>query len=124
LELTARADQSELRKQVAASGVSFRQPRKGYPRRSFAAFIAFHPGAELIERHRAEHPLAEHLERNSHGAFAALAANPGITLGLELGNGAAVCHPRKLLNRTRKQMVLQLGLEDRAGLPNRNTAYF
>jgi hypothetical protein len=26
-------------------------------------------------------------------ALAALASDPGITLGLELGNGAVVCHP-------------------------------
>jgi len=37
--------------------------------RAFAALIAFHPGAELVERHGAEHPdpLAEHPERHPHG---------------------------------------------------------
>ena len=59
------------------------------------AFIAFHLGAELIERHRAEHrdPLAEHPERHPHGALAALASDPRVTLGFELGDGAVVCHP-------------------------------
>jgi hypothetical protein len=51
---------------------------------ALATFIAFHLRAELVERHGAEHrdPLAEHLERNPHGALAALAPDPGITLGL------------------------------------------
>ena len=39
-------------------------------------------------------PLAERLERHPHGALAALAPDPGITFGLELGDGAVVCHPR------------------------------
>ena len=40
--------------------------------RALAAPIAFHLGAELIERHGAEHrePLAEHLERHPHGTLA------------------------------------------------------
>ena len=60
------------------------------------AFIAFHLGAELVQRHSAEHrdPLAEHLERHPNRALLALATDPGITFGLELGNGAVVCHPR------------------------------
>jgi hypothetical protein len=62
----------------------------------FTALIAFHPGAELVQRHGAEHrdPLAEHLERHPHGVLAALAADLGITFGLKLGDGAVVCHPR------------------------------
>src|SRR5712664_2757427 len=49
------------------------------------AFIATHPGAELVQRHGAEHrdPLAEHPERHPRGALAALATDPGITLGLD-----------------------------------------
>jgi len=60
------------------------------------AFIAFHLGAELIERHRAEHrdPLAEHPERHPDRSLAALASDPGITLGFELGDSSVVCHPR------------------------------
>ena len=61
---------------------------------ALAAFIAFHLGAELIERCRAEHrdPLAEHLERHPDRSLAALAPDPRITLGLKLGDGAVVCH--------------------------------
>jgi hypothetical protein len=69
---------------------------------AFTAFIATHLGAELIERHGAEHrdPLTEHLERQPDGALAALAADPRVTLGFELGNGAAVCHrSRRRANR-------------------------
>jgi hypothetical protein len=46
---------------------------------AFTAFIAFHPGAELIECHGAEHrdPLAEHTERHLDGALAALATDQG-----------------------------------------------
>jgi hypothetical protein len=64
------------------------------PLRTLAAFIAFHLGGELIERHGAEHrdSLAEHPERHPDRSLAALAADPGITLGLQLGNGAVVCH--------------------------------
>jgi hypothetical protein len=64
--------------------------------RALAAFIATHLGAELVERHGAEHrdPLAEHLERRSHGALAALAPDPRVTLGLELGDSSVVCHLR------------------------------
>ena len=54
------------------------------------------PITKLVERHGAEHrdPLAEHLEGHPpHGALAAFASDPGITLGLELGDGAGVCHP-------------------------------
>ena len=60
--------------------------------RTLAAFIATHLGAELVERHGAEHrdPLAEHPERHPHGALAAHAAGSGITLGLKLGDGAVV----------------------------------
>jgi hypothetical protein len=82
-----------------------------------AAPIAFHPGAELVERHGAEHrdPLAEHPERHPQlslkneqkppsssemnelikisGALAALAPDPRITLGLDLGDSSVVCHP-------------------------------
>src|SRR5882757_9025286 len=75
--------------------------------RPFTAFIATHLGAELVERHGAEHrdPLAQHPERHPHGALAALAPDPRITFGLELGNGAVVCHaaskrgPGALANR-------------------------
>jgi hypothetical protein len=58
--------------------------------RALAAFIAFHLGAELVERHRAEHryPLAEHPERYPHRALAAFATDLRITFGLEQGNGA------------------------------------
>ena len=61
----------------------------------FTAFIATHPGAELVERHRAQHrdPLAEHPERHPDRSLAALAADPGITFGLELGDSSVVCHP-------------------------------
>src|SRR5882762_6045147 len=91
--------------------------------RPFTAFIATHLGAELVQRHGAEHrdPLAEHPERYPHGALAALAPDPGITFGLELRNGATICHPHiKLPNRTHQQIVLQLGLEtDRTQCPSR-----
>jgi hypothetical protein len=58
--------------------------------RVLAAFIATHLGA-----HGAEYrdPLAEHPERHPHGALAALASDPGITFGLELGDGSVVWHP-------------------------------
>ena len=72
--------------------------------RALAAFIATHPGAELVERHGAEHrdPLAEHPERHPHGALAALAPDPRVTFGLELGNGAAVCDaPSKRVGKRR-----------------------
>src|SRR5882757_8514248 len=48
-----------------------------------------------LNRHSAEHrnPFAEHLERHPDRALAAFAPDPGITLGLELGDGAGVCHP-------------------------------
>jgi hypothetical protein len=64
--------------------------------RAFTAPIAFHPGAELVQRHGAEHrdPLAEHLERHPHSTLAALAPDPWITFGLELGDSSVVCHPR------------------------------
>jgi hypothetical protein len=64
--------------------------------RPFAAPIAFHLGAELVQRHGAEHrnPLAEHPERHPDGALAALAPDPGVTFGLELGDSSVVCHPR------------------------------
>ena len=57
----------------------------------FTAPIAFHLGAELVQRHGAEHrdPLAEHLER--HGALA-LASDPRLTFGLELRDSSVVCH--------------------------------
>ena len=57
---------------------------------------AFHLSAELVERHGAEHrdPLAEHPERHPDRPLAALAPDPRITFGFELGNGAVVCHPR------------------------------
>ena len=47
--------------------------------RALTAFIATHPGAELIERHGAEHrePLAEHLERHPDRSLAAFAAIQG-----------------------------------------------
>jgi hypothetical protein len=59
---------------------------------AFTAPIAFHFGAELVERHGAEHrdPLAEHPERHPQSALAALASDPRVTL--ELGDGAGVCH--------------------------------
>jgi len=62
--------------------------------RALATFIAPHPGAELVEHHGAEHrdPLAEHPERHPHGTLAALAPDPGITLGLKLGDSSVVCH--------------------------------
>jgi hypothetical protein len=62
--------------------------------RPLTAFIAFHPGAQLVERHGAEHrePLAEHPERHPHGALAALAPDPGIAFGLEQGDSSVVCH--------------------------------
>src|SRR5258705_2765048 len=62
--------------------------------RTLTAPIAFHLGAELVERHGAEHrdPLAQHPERHPHGALAAFAPDPRITLSLELGNGAVVWH--------------------------------
>src|SRR6267142_330142 len=75
--------------------------------RALTAFIATHPGAELIERHGAEHrePLVEHLERHPDRSLAAFAANPRVALGLELGNRAVVCHLRiKPPDRTRKQI--------------------
>jgi hypothetical protein len=61
---------------------------------AFTAPIAFHFGAELVERHGAEHrdPLAEHPERHPQSALAALASDPRVTLGFELGDGAGVCH--------------------------------
>ena len=64
--------------------------------RALAAFIATHLGAELVQRHGAEHrdPLAQHPERHPHGALAAFAPDPGIAFGLELGDGSGVCHPR------------------------------
>ena len=63
--------------------------------RPFTAFIATHSGAKLVERHGAEHrdPLAEHPERHPDRSLAALAADPGITFGLELGDSSVVCHP-------------------------------
>src|SRR6266478_538973 len=62
--------------------------------RPLAAFIATHLGAELVERHGAEHrdPLAKHPERHPYGVLAALAPDPRITFGLKLGDGAVVCH--------------------------------
>ena len=36
--------------------------------------------------------LADHLERHPHFSLAAFASNPRISLGLKLGDGAAVCH--------------------------------
>jgi hypothetical protein len=39
-------------------------------------------------------PFAEHLERHPHGTLAALAPDPWITFGLELGDSSVVCHPR------------------------------
>ena len=64
------------------------------PLRAFAAFIAAHLGAELVERHGAEHrdPLAQHPERHPHGALAALAPDPRVTFGLKLGDSSVVCH--------------------------------
>jgi hypothetical protein len=64
--------------------------------RALAAPIAFHFGAELVQRHRAEHrdPLAEHLERHPDRSLAALASDPRITLGLQLGDSSVVWHPR------------------------------
>jgi hypothetical protein len=52
--------------------------------RALTAPIAFHPGAELVQRHGTEHrdPLAEHPERHPHGALAALATDPRVTFGL------------------------------------------
>ena len=49
--------------------------------RALAAFIATHLGAELVERHGAEHrdPLAEHPERHPDRSLAALASDPRIT---------------------------------------------
>ena len=41
----------------------------------------------------AEDPLTEHLERHPHCAFAARAPDPGITLGLKLGDSSVVGHP-------------------------------
>ena len=60
------------------------------------AFIAAHPCAELVERHGAQHrySLAEHPERHPHGTLAALASDPGITLGFRLGDSSVVCHSR------------------------------
>jgi hypothetical protein len=51
---------------------------------SLRAPIAFHPGAELVERHGAEHgqSFAEHPERHPDRSLAALASDPGITFGL------------------------------------------
>jgi hypothetical protein len=51
----------------------------------FSAFIATHLGADLVERHRAEHrySLAEHLERHPDRSLAALASDPRITFGLK-----------------------------------------
>jgi hypothetical protein len=40
----------------------------------------------------ASDPLAEHFERHPHGALAALASDPGITLGFELGDSSVVWH--------------------------------
>jgi len=56
--------------------------------RALAAPIAFHLGAELVQRHGAEHrnPLAEHLEGQPHGALAALAPDPGIVPRLSYVN--------------------------------------
>src|SRR6266481_10145842 len=53
-----------------------------------------HLGAELVERHGAEHrdPFAEHPERHPDRALAALASDPRITLGLELGDSSVVYH--------------------------------
>jgi len=52
--------------------------------RPFTAFIATHLGAEMVQRHGAEHryPLAEHPERHPHRSLAALATDPRVTLGL------------------------------------------
>ena len=60
--------------------------------RALAAPIAFHLGAELVERHGAEHrySLAEHPERHPHGALAALASDPRITLGWEMVRLSAI----------------------------------
>jgi hypothetical protein len=46
----------------------------------FTAFIAFHLGAELVERHGAEHwySLAGHPERHPDRSLAALASDPRI----------------------------------------------
>ena len=57
-------------------------------------FIATHPGAELVERHGAEHrdALAQHSERHPHGTLAALAPDPRLTFDFKLGDIAVVCH--------------------------------
>jgi hypothetical protein len=64
--------------------------------RALTAFVATHFSAELVECHGAEHrdSLAEHPERHPDRPLAALASDSRITLGLELGHGAVVCHPR------------------------------
>jgi hypothetical protein len=63
--------------------------------RPVTAFVATHLGTKLVKRHGAEHrePLAEHLERNPDRSLAALASDPGITLGLELRDSSVVGHP-------------------------------
>jgi hypothetical protein len=62
--------------------------------RALAAFIATHLGAELVERHRAEHgqSFVEHPERHPDRSLAALATDPPLTFGLELGDSSVVCH--------------------------------
>ena len=64
--------------------------------RPLAALIATHLGAELVQRHGAEHrePVAEHLERHPDRSLAAFTSDPRITFGLDLGDGAVVCHVR------------------------------
>ena len=61
-----------------------------------AAFVAFHPGPEFVERLRTEcwDCFADHLERHPHRALAALASDPRIPLGLKLADGAGVGHGR------------------------------
>ncbi len=65
---------------------------------SLAAFIAAHLGAKLVEGHGAEHwySLAQHFEGHPNRPLAALAADPRITVGFKLGDGAVVGHSKLL----------------------------
>jgi hypothetical protein len=87
-----------------------------------AALIAFHPGAELVERHGAQHrdPLAEHPERHPHGALAAPAPDPWVTFGLKLGDSSVVCHPwikARSSGQANPIVLRDLSLKIRRGLP-------
>ena len=82
-------------------------------RRPIVAAVAFHAGAEFVQRHRAQvrDLLPDHLKRHPNRSLAAFAPDPRIAGGLELGNGAGVgtwrCNQSAV--RPARQIILGVG---------------